>query len=152
MFTKYARTVAIEGETDDGRALHHICTTSDGYPAEREALLATSSTGGIRDVVVLSGDVHVSLALEVASDGTPGGQVGPTQPRGLIPVRLDGMEEAAVALEAFGDRRPGVLVERVQARPDPSRDGEVFLPLDPSRRAGQSAGGDDTLAAICDVC
>jgi alkaline phosphatase D len=47
----------------------------DGYPAERDRLLRHLSEGGIRDVVVLSGDVHVSLALEVERDpfdtGTP---------------------------------------------------------------------------------
>jgi alkaline phosphatase D len=37
----------------------------DGYPAERDALLDHLSSHGMDNVVVLSGDVHVSLALEL---------------------------------------------------------------------------------------
>lgn len=37
----------------------------DGYPAERGLLMRHIADHGIKDVVVLSGDVHVSLALEV---------------------------------------------------------------------------------------
>jgi alkaline phosphatase D len=37
----------------------------DGYPAEREALLRRMAETGENDLVVLSGDVHVSLALEL---------------------------------------------------------------------------------------
>jgi alkaline phosphatase D len=47
----------------------------DGYPAERDRVLRHLVDHGITDVVVLSGDVHVSLALEVERDpfdvGTP---------------------------------------------------------------------------------
>ncbi|MFN2503549.1 MAG: alkaline phosphatase [Acidimicrobiales bacterium] len=40
----------------------------DGYPAERDALLRHVTEQGIEGVVVLSGDVHLSLALEVRRD------------------------------------------------------------------------------------
>lgn len=40
----------------------------DGYPAERGLVLEHLSANRIRDVVVLSGDVHVSMALEVGQD------------------------------------------------------------------------------------
>ena len=40
----------------------------DGYPAERDAILAHIEERGIDDVVVLSGDIHVGLALEVHRD------------------------------------------------------------------------------------
>jgi alkaline phosphatase D len=46
----------------------------DGYPDERAALLGLLRERGVHDVVVLSGDVHVSLALEMdeeADDGLP---------------------------------------------------------------------------------
>jgi phosphodiesterase/alkaline phosphatase D-like protein len=39
----------------------------DGYPAERSALLDRLRT--LKDVVVLSADIHVSVAAEVADDG-----------------------------------------------------------------------------------
>ena len=41
----------------------------DGYPAEREALL--DHIGG-RNAIVLSGDVHVAMALELEHDDQPG--------------------------------------------------------------------------------
>jgi phosphodiesterase/alkaline phosphatase D-like protein len=44
----------------------------DGYPAEREALLGFVRDRHITDVVVLSGDVHVSLALEMDAEGDDG--------------------------------------------------------------------------------
>jgi alkaline phosphatase D len=39
----------------------------DGYPAERAAILGHLESNGIRDVVVLSGDVHVGLAIELST-------------------------------------------------------------------------------------
>src|SRR5262245_36016657 len=44
----------------------------DGYPSEREALLRFIRDEPISDVVVLSGDVHVSLALEMDVEGDEG--------------------------------------------------------------------------------
>jgi alkaline phosphatase D len=40
----------------------------DGYPVERDALLAHIDEHNMENVVVLSGDVHVSLALELHHD------------------------------------------------------------------------------------
>jgi alkaline phosphatase D len=40
----------------------------DGYPAERDEILATFAEPEVGDVVVLSGDVHVGLALELRRD------------------------------------------------------------------------------------
>lgn len=40
----------------------------DGYPAERDAILAHVEECGVRDLVVLSGDIHVGLACEVHRD------------------------------------------------------------------------------------
>jgi alkaline phosphatase D len=48
----------------------------DGYPAERLAILGHLRDRPVRDVVVLSGDVHVSLALELSPvPFDPDGQV-----------------------------------------------------------------------------
>jgi alkaline phosphatase D len=44
----------------------------DGYPAEREAVLRFLRDRAIRDVVVLSGDVHVSIAMEMDEQGDDG--------------------------------------------------------------------------------
>lgn len=44
----------------------------DGYPAERETVLGFLRDRHIRDVVVLSGDVHVSIALEMDEQGDEG--------------------------------------------------------------------------------
>jgi alkaline phosphatase D len=41
----------------------------DGYPAERDALLAKFET--LDDVVVLSADIHVSIACQLSRNGTP---------------------------------------------------------------------------------
>jgi phosphodiesterase/alkaline phosphatase D-like protein len=40
----------------------------DGYPAERDAILAHIEAEQIEDLVVLSGDIHVGMALEVHRD------------------------------------------------------------------------------------
>jgi len=40
----------------------------DGYPAERDAILAHVEEQGIEDLVVLSGDIHVGMALDVHRD------------------------------------------------------------------------------------
>jgi alkaline phosphatase D len=40
----------------------------DGYPAERDLLVDALFASARRNVVILSGDVHVSLALEVRAD------------------------------------------------------------------------------------
>ena len=40
----------------------------DGYPAERDAILAHVEAEEIRDLVVLSGDIHVGMALDVHRD------------------------------------------------------------------------------------
>ena len=39
----------------------------DGYPAEREAVIGRIRDTGPRNVVVLSGDVHVGMAIELAA-------------------------------------------------------------------------------------
>jgi alkaline phosphatase D len=44
----------------------------DGYPAERETVLTFMREHHIRDVAVLSGDVHVSIALEMDEQGDEG--------------------------------------------------------------------------------
>ena len=41
----------------------------DGYPAERDALLRSFES--LEDVVVLSADIHVSVAAQLARNGTP---------------------------------------------------------------------------------
>jgi alkaline phosphatase D len=41
----------------------------DGYPAERDALLEKFST--LDDVIVLSADIHVSIASQLARNGSP---------------------------------------------------------------------------------
>ena len=40
----------------------------DGYPAERDAILAHVEAEAIEDLVVLSGDIHVGMALDVHRD------------------------------------------------------------------------------------
>jgi alkaline phosphatase D len=45
----------------------------DGYPAERDRLLGAIERGGIADVVVLSGDVHTSWAVDLRRDGVDPG-------------------------------------------------------------------------------
>ena len=47
----------------------------DGYPAERESILGHLRREGIAGVVVLSGDVHLGMALELAPESAPGSPV-----------------------------------------------------------------------------
>jgi alkaline phosphatase D len=60
------QTLFGQARTADGRIW--IRDTWDGYPAARERVIAHLREGAIGDVVVLSGDVHSSWAMELCSD------------------------------------------------------------------------------------
>lgn len=48
----------------------------DGYPAERDAILAHIEAEQLDDVVVLSGDIHVGMAMEVHRDPFAAAETG----------------------------------------------------------------------------
>ena len=58
----------------------------DGYPAARERLLRHIESGGITDVVVLTGDVHSSWAADLPVD--PWNDYSPSTGRGSVGVEL----------------------------------------------------------------
>ncbi|MCU1358129.1 MAG: hypothetical protein JWM89_3547 [Acidimicrobiales bacterium] len=59
----------------EGTAVDH--DQWDGYPAERDAILARFEEAGVEDLVVLSGDIHVGLACEVHRDPFGAGDAEP---------------------------------------------------------------------------
>ena len=59
----------------------------DGYPAERSVLL--ERFGAVDDVVLLSADIHISLASEVGKERSP--------PAAVVP-QLDGLPPRPMAL------------------------------------------------------
>lgn len=60
----------------------------DGYPATRARLLDVIRTSAIRDVVVLTGDVHSSWAMEVTDDPDEPAAYDPETGRGSLGVEL----------------------------------------------------------------
>jgi alkaline phosphatase D len=52
----------------------------DGYPGSRERLLSSLASGGVSDVICLTGDVHSSWALEVPRDPYAGSASGGGSP------------------------------------------------------------------------
>jgi alkaline phosphatase D len=80
------QTVFGQVRTAEGRIW--IADTWDGYPAARERVVAHLREGGIGDVVVLSGDVHSSWAMELCSDPFDPRAYDPTTGRGAVAVEL----------------------------------------------------------------
>jgi alkaline phosphatase D len=60
----------------------------DGYPAARDRVLAHLERGGIDNVVVLTGDVHTSWALELARDPFAARSYDRATSRGALAVEL----------------------------------------------------------------
>jgi alkaline phosphatase D len=103
----------------------------DGYPAERAALLERIS--GLEDVVVLSADIHISVAAEVRAESEPPCAIEVTSPS-LTSQNLD--EKLGVAARA----EEIVASERAFERAfdhvhwcDLSAHGYVLVDLDPER-------------------
>lgn len=60
----------------------------DGYRASRERVLDHLAADGIDDVVILTGDIHSSWALDVARDPFSSGAYDPTTGRGSLAVEF----------------------------------------------------------------
>jgi len=76
------------GQVRTGEGRIWIPDTWDGYPAARERVLAHLREGAIGNVVVLSGDVHSSWAMELASDPFDPRAYDPATGRGALAVEL----------------------------------------------------------------
>ena len=108
----------------------------DGYPGDRVRLLEHLETAQIRDVVVLSGDVHSSWALEVARDPFSPQQYDPRSGRGSVAVEFVspavsssplGSFPGAEALAELDERRPHIRWTDLQHR------GYTLLDVDAER-------------------
>ena len=90
----------------------------DGYPGSRQRLLSHLEEARVDDVVVLSGDVHSSWALEVAKDPFSSDHYDPATGRGSLAVEfvapavssspLGSFPGAAEALGEIDSQRPHV--------------------------------------------
>ena len=60
----------------------------DGFPAQRARILSFIEERGIEDVVVLTGDIHCSWALEVAADPFDATAYDPETGRGALAVEV----------------------------------------------------------------
>ena len=76
------------GQVRSAEGLVRYPDTWDGYPAARERVLRHLREGAIGNVVVLSGDVHSSWALELASDPFDPRAYDPASGRGALAVEL----------------------------------------------------------------
>jgi len=108
----------------------------DGYPGGRQRLLDHLETARVRDVVVLSGDVHSSWALEVAQDPFSPERYDPLSGRGSLAVEFVtpavsssplGSFPGAEALGELDARRPHIRWTDLQQR------GYTLLDLDAER-------------------
>ncbi|MCH2172506.1 alkaline phosphatase D family protein [Myxococcota bacterium] len=108
----------------------------DGYPGSRKRLLGHLSQAEIRDVVVLSGDVHSSWAMEVAQNPFSEEAYDPNTGRGSLAVEFVapavsssplGTFPGAESLLALDSRRPHIRWVDVHAR------GYTILDLDETR-------------------
>ncbi len=73
----------------------------DGYPASRERLFDHVESAGIRDLVVLTGDVHSSWALDVARDPFSPDAYDPATGRGALAVELVAPAVSSSVLGSF---------------------------------------------------
>jgi alkaline phosphatase D len=84
----------------------------DGYPASRDALLDWIESDRISDLIVLSGDIHSSWAMDVARDPFDPARYDPGTGRGSLAVELTApavssspLAEYAPAMEVLADAR-----------------------------------------------
>ena len=73
----------------------------DGYPAARARLLDHVAQAGIRDLVVLSGDIHSSWALELAPTPFDPARYDPATGRGSLGVELVAPAVSSTPLASF---------------------------------------------------
>ena len=59
-----------------------------GYPESRKRLLDFFATSGVKDIVVLTGDIHSSWAAELVNDPTDPAQYDPATGKGSLAVEL----------------------------------------------------------------
>jgi len=108
----------------------------DGYPGDRIRLLEHLETAQVRDVVVLSGDVHSSWALEVARDPFSPEHYDPHSGRGSLAVEFVTPAVSSSPLGSFPGA--GALAELDARRPhirwtDLHRRGYTLLAVDAER-------------------
>ncbi len=97
----------------------------DGYPAERGAILRHVHDSGIRNLVVLSGDVHIALALELPVDpldfdlGDGRRRIRDLQPHLAERRRQDGLAAAhgLASRPGLADERPAISPIRRSRQP-----------------------------------
>lgn len=70
----------------------------DGYQPARDRIFDAIQTGGVKDLVVLTGDVHASLAFEVTRDPNNPAVYDPVTSRGTVAV-----EFVAPSISSAGD-------------------------------------------------
>lgn len=109
-----------------------------GYPESRARLLDFLKTSGVKDVVVLTGDIHSSWANELVGDPNDPAQYDPVTGKGSVAVEL-------VTPAVTSPGIPDIFVGLVEtARPknphirwvDPSKRGFIVLDVTPERVQG----------------
>jgi alkaline phosphatase D len=109
----------------------------DGYPAARERLFEAIRSMGVSDVVVLTGDIHSSFAMDLASDPTDPDRYDPATGRGSIAVEFVAPAVSSPPL-GFVQAADPVLLGRAMPHMkyvEATRNGYVLVELTPERAA-----------------
>jgi alkaline phosphatase D len=122
---------------DKGKQLANL-DQWQGYPESRTRLLSFLRDSGVKDVVILTGDIHSSWANELVIDPNDPDQYDPATGKGSLAVEL---VTPAISSPGFPDLFLGLLE---QARPlnphvrfvEPSHRGFVILDVTPERVQG----------------
>jgi alkaline phosphatase D len=105
----------------------------DGYPDARDRFLATIETGAIKDVVVLSGDIHASFANDLGRHLTEPGGYDPETGKGSLAVEFVTPSVTSETPSKPSSAPALLAANRWMKHVDLDRHGYVLLDLHPDR-------------------
>ncbi len=109
----------------------------DGYPAARERLFEAIRAMGVSDVVVLTGDIHSSFAMDLTSDPFDPARYDPATGRGSVAVEFVTPAVSSPPL-GFVQAADPILLRRAMPHMkylEATRNGYVLVELTPERAA-----------------
>lgn len=106
-----------------------------GYPESRKRFMGFLKTSGVKDVVVLTGDIHSSWAAELSDDPTDPAQYDPATGKGALAVEI---VTPGITSPGFPDLFLGILEQTRPLNPhiryvEPTHRGFVVLDITKAR-------------------
>jgi len=110
----------------------------EGYPAARARLFDAIRTMGVSDVVVLTGDIHASIAMDLTEDPTDPQRYDPMTGRGSVAIELVTPGISSPALPFLQGADPETLRRAMPHMKylEATRNGFVLLELTADRAVG----------------